>query len=1026
MPTQNEPQTPKKAPNPYKDTLNLPKTDFAMRANAAVREPELQAFWDKAQIYETAQQARREAGAARFLLHDGPPYLSAPNIHIGTALNKILKDIVTRYKTLAGCYSPYVPGFDGHGLPIENAVLKKLLEGKKDAPKGQKYGGLEPAEFRGQCRALALENLDAQTVHFKRLGVWGDWVRDADKANRTGPYCTIDGAFEAEQIRLFGKLWEQGYVYKGLKPVYWDPHDQTALAEAEIEYADHESHSIYVKFPVSDEQEFIADAQKPLFEQLKGASFLIWTTTPWTLPANVALCVHPDFDYVVIETAQWGKLIVAQDLVETVTQEAHLEGVEVVSAPFKGKDLEFLAARHPFLARPSVVLNGEHVTADAGTGVVHTAGGHGKEDYEVVQEYFNRLAEFEEDSLSITNPNAAKVYFEMAIFSVMDEKGAFSFNDAINFLKQHKNAYTSAQEKLSGVFYEKGNLIILEWLQENNCLVFQNKFKHSFPHSWRSHKPVMFRATPQWFINVGKAQRQAHQVVNDVKWIPEAGKNRIAGMVENRSDWCISRQRLWGVPIPAFYETDPLTGAEKLLITPESIERIAQKFELHTSDCWWTMSPEELLADDLQKHTNEKLAPAPGGEADVARVLSKETDIMDVWFDSGVTHTAVVAARKDQLGDLPAELYLEGSDQHRGWFQSSLWTSVMAHGQAPYKTVLTHGFVLDEQGRKMSKSLGNVVDPNSVIKDLGADVLRLWVASVDYTKDVKIGKTTISQQTEVYRKVRNTLKFLLGNLNGYNAQKNPLKTLKLSLLDTYLLQKTDELIAQVTEAFDAFEFHRFHHLLQNFCAIELSSLYCDINKDVLYCDSVTSPRRIAVQAVLWRVTDVLMRLLAPVMPHLAEDIFQNLPQALKPSSESIHLLDWPKAEKQDLASQHPFEHVLALREQVNALLEDARKAGHIGSALEAQVVLNLPESHALAAKIHDDAFLTDLATILIVSQVVTQPAQDASGWTIRSENADVIIQAAQGQKCERCWQFQPEVGQDHTHPALCARCVQAV
>jgi isoleucyl-tRNA synthetase len=936
----------------YKDTLNLPVTGFAMKAGAATREPEIQAQWDAQGVYQ--QVVNRPETAPRFVLHDGPPYLSSENIHIGTALNKILKDIITRYYALMGYRTPYVPGYDGHGLPIENAVVKQLPKGRES---------VTPAELRKLCREFAHKNLKGQEQHFKRLGVWGNWAN---------PYVTIDADFEATQIRLFAEMVKKGYVYKGLKPVYWSTTCETALAEAEVEYADHQSHSIYVTFALPN------TCPNPM---LAGAQFVIWTTTPWTLPSNVALSVHPDFEYVLVTPEdQSQSYIVAKGLLESVTALLGWQN-PVVKHTVKGAELEGLEAQHPFIDRPSVVLTGTHVTLEAGTGIVHTAPGHGLEDYEAVMRY---------------NPKAAK---PLPILSPINHKGVFT---------------EEVGEPFAGLFYAKANLVVVELLQQRQALLHHSTFTHSYPHCWRSGDPVIYRATEQWFISVDKFRQQALDAITQVSWVPARGENRISSMVANRSDWCISRQRVWGVPIPAFYCEK--CGATHL--TDASIERLEGLFREHTSDIWWAWSAAELLGEGHACHTCGHTS------------FTQEMDIMDVWFDSGVTHTAVVEARHDELGHLPADVYLEGSDQHRGWFQSSLLTSVMLHGKAPYKQVVTHGFVLDQDGRKMSKSLGNVIDPNSVISQYGADVLRLWVASVDFTSDVRIGPESIKQLTEVYKKVRNTVRYLMGNLADFVPEQHQLPYEQLSLFDQHILHRLAEVTNQLSDAFKAYEFHKFYQLVQNFCVVDLSALYLDVGKDILYCDAKNSPRRRAIQTVMLHVVQTLVRLVVPVMPHLADDMWTHLthkpidPGCTTPAS-SAQLALWPTPQPQWLnpSVASAMVPLLALRDVVNKQLETPRSQGVIGSALECAISL-VTEDTTLSAALQAQA--DSLAEFFIVSQASTTLTDEPPLSEIQANGLTVKVTRAKGLKCARCWRVLPSVGQFAQHPTLCQRCYTAV
>jgi isoleucyl-tRNA synthetase len=940
----------------YKETLNLPFTPFKMKAGATTREPEIEAFWTTHQVYEKVQAARPKNN--RFLLHDGPPYLSSDKIHIGTALNKILKDIVTKYKAQRGYYSPYVPGYDGHGLPIENAVVKSIKGGR---------AAVSTVELREQCRAFALKNLKGQEVNFKRLGVWGDWEH---------PYLTIDGRYEADQIRLFGKMYEKGYVYKGLKPVYWCPSCETALADAEVEYQDHASESIYIRFPVN-----VPPSTKELpphiLDNWENTAFVIWTTTPWTIPANLGLAVNAEMTYVFLKTASWGMLILAEALLEDFLAKSGITDTEVL-AKTTGHTLENIQARHPLYDRPSPVVLGTHVTAEAGTGVVHTAPGHGHDDYLVGQQY------------------------NLGILSPVNNKGVFT---------------EEAGEGLSGLYYAKGNQVVIDKLKAAGVLLGQNKISHSYPHCWRCHQPVIYRATEQWFISIDCFRQKALDAIKGVSWIPARGEHRITSMVENRSDWCISRQRVWGVPIPVFY----CAGCLEPLITENSIEKVAKLFEQETSDAWWRYEAKTLLNADTA-------CPKCGNTE-----FTKETDIMDVWFDSGTSHTSVVEARSDVLGHLPVELYLEGSDQHRGWFQSSLLTSVAVNEKSPFKAVLTHGFVLDQDGRKMSKSLGNIVDPNDVIQQLGADVLRLWVASVDYTNDVRIGKENLNQLAEVYRKIRNTIRFMMGNLTGFNAVTDRVPYSELSRMDSYILHRLQQIVQSLEEAFDAYEFHRFYQVLQNFCVTELSALYFDTTKDVLYTAPKNSVQRRGVQTVLFELLSTLTPLLVPIMPHLAEDIWLNIPDEHRPlyglpePPISILMVPWPAVNSAYVNEklEQEFTQLLHLKEAVNGRLEFYRHRDDLGSSLEANVLL-YPLKDAIGSLLKHIS-PSELATLFIVSSVTIQDKPLTGFADVFSDSEiEIAIEKSQSPKCIRCWKYLPSVGQAHSHPELCNNCVEAV
>jgi isoleucyl-tRNA synthetase len=938
----------------YKNTLNLPQTDFKMKANAAIREVELQKYWEDETIYEKNIAQRDKT--RKFILHDGPPYLSSDKIHIGTALNKILKDIIIKYKSQSGFYSPYIPGYDGHGLPIENAVVKSIKGGRE---------ALTPEELRKKCREFALKNLKGQETNFKRLGVMGNWEH---------PYITIDAEFESIQVKVFGEMAKKGYVYKGLKPVYWCAECETALAEAEVEYADHKSHSVYVKFGF--EQEEAQKAYKAADLTMNNPLFtIIWTTTPWTLPANLAIALHPRLQYAFVQKNDSKEVyIIAVDLLENFASGAGWEENSYkILGSTTGEKLEYINTRHPFMDRNSLIILGEHVTTEAGTGAVHTAPGHGLEDYEVGTKY------------------------KIGVVSPLTNKGIF----------------TEEAGKFAGLRYNKANEVIIQELQEKNALIAHGEISHSYPHCWRCKKPVIYRATEQWFISVESFRDQTLKAIDEVKWIPVNNYQRIYNMVESRSDWCISRQRAWGVPIPVFY----CSQCNKSILTDETINHVAQIFAKESSDAWSKYSAKELMpADYICSHCGNK-------------EFKKETDIMDVWFDSGVTHAAVVDARKDELCGTPVELYLEGSDQHRGWFQSSLLTSIATKGRAPYKSVLTHGFVLDAQGRKMSKSLGNVIEPQNIVNKYGADVLRLWAASVDYTNDVRIGENTVQQLVEVYKKVRNTCRFLLGNLYDFDPETDLVEYSELGEIDKFALHKLQKLVESVTISFDKYEFYRYYQLIQNFVSVDLSSTYLDIIKDRLYTGGKNSLSRKSCQTVMYKIMQVLTRIFVPVTPHLAEDIWQFVPEKQKEGLESILLSNWPKVKPEFLNEQidTKWNEILNLREAVTKAIEPVRADKKIGSSLETSIfikVINKPDLY----KILKDTE-SELANIFITSQaVLIENGAEPENILNKYEEESFIIYAApaSGEKCERCWKFSGYIGKDPTHKTLCKHCIEAI
>ena len=929
----------------FKDTLNLPQTTLAMRANAAVRELEIQDFWEERKIYEK-NLAQRDIDK-KFVLHDGPPYLSSPKIHIGTALNKILKDIVIKYKSQSGYYAPYVPGYDGHGLPIENAVVKTIDGGRQAVSKYL---------LRLKCREFALRNLHGQEEDFRRLGVWGNW---------SNPYVTISPEIEAEQVRIFGEMYQKGYIEKGLKPVYWCPKCETALAEAEVEYADHTSTAIYVKFEFRE-----VDSLK--MKELAGIQSknkvyaVIWTTTPWTIPSNLAICLNERFEYSLVQYTDEIYLI-ATDLVNAfVADNAFDEKDITILGTVSGKDLENMKTKHPLYDRMSQIILGDHVTLDAGTGCVHTAPGHGLEDWEVCQKY----------GIDVLSPLDAKGY------------------------------WTDEVEDMKGIYYEDGNKVVLERLDAAGALLGHKEISHSYPHCWRCKHPVIYRATPQWFVKVDKFRDEALREISNVQWIPASGEQRISNMVASRTDWCISRQRVWGVPIPVFYCKD----CKEAIVTPATIENLAKIFEKESSDIWVKEEAKYLLPTAFK-------CPHCGGKH-----FLKEKDIMDVWFDSGITHRAVVEKRYKELGHLPVEMYLEGSDQHRGWFQSSLLTAVATSGRAPYMTVLTHGFVLDAEGKKMSKSLGNTVAPQDIIKLYGADVLRLWAASVDYRNDVRIGDTAIKQMVEIFKKMRNTSRFLLGNLYDFDPITDYVFYKDLKAIDKFALHKLNNLIANVTEAFENYEFYKYFQHLQNFAAADLSSFYLDIVKDRLYTAGKKSLSRRACQTVLYEISQALTRMLAPVMPHQAEDIWQNTPEKQRNKLESILLSDWPvtNAKWSNEKIEKEFSKILKLREIVTKAIEPLRADKKIGSSLEVAVYVKGGD-HSLLKH-----YAKELSNIFITSQAeLTDKAPDNVLNEYSEDDYTIYVTAAHGEKCDRCWKYR-ELSDYGEHGRICPECLNAI
>ena len=912
----------------YDQTLNLPTTNFPMRGNLPAREPEMLKHWQEINLYQEVQKSR--AGKPKFILHDGPPYANG-NTHIGHALNKILKDMVVKSKTMDGFDAPYVPGWDTHGLPIETAIIKAQKLNRHE---------IQVTDFRAACAQYAQSFIDIQKEQFIRFGVRGDYDH---------PYVTMTPDYEAAQIRVFGAMAEKGYIYKGLKPVYWCPSCETALAEAEIEYANKRSPSIYVKFAVQDGLGQLPD----------DAHLVIWTTTPWTIPANVAIALGSDFEYSLI-LVQGEKLLLATALVEEVLKAAGLaqENYELVKT-FKGRELEGVVARHPFYDRPSVVILGDHVTLETGTGAVHTATGHGMDDYLVGLKY------------------------DLPILAPLDDKARF----------------TEAAAPFAGIFYAKANPLIVEKLQESGALLASSEIEHQYPHCWRCKNPVIFRATEQWFASIEAFRENMLQEIDRVDWAVSWGKIRLHNMIADRTDWCISRQRTWGVPIPVFYCED----CGETLLNHDTIEHVAGLFEQHGSQIWFEKSASELLPRDQKCHCGSDH-------------FRKETDIMDVWFDSGSSHMAVLKQRPAL--SWPADLYLEGSDQYRGWFNSSLSTSVAVTGQAPYRQVLSHGFIVDGEGRKMSKSLGNGVDPIQVIQQMGADILRLWVASVDYKADVRISQAILRQVAEVYRKIRNTFRFLLGNLNEFSAQDRvPYENLR--SIDRYLLDRLARLSERCQVAYRNYEFHVVYHAVQNFCAVELSSFYLDVMKDTLYVEHAHADKRRAVQTVLYESLHTLVRLVSPILTFTADEVWGEMQDA---QDLSVQMQEWyPLPDKYlqpELAAE--FDQIMALRSVVLQGLETARQDKVIGQSLGARVDLYRVRDMDLIAK-HN----LDLKELFIVSALHVHPNEEnPPTGALVDEAVAVVVSVADGEKCDRCWHIRTDVGNYGVHEHVCPRCAE--
>lgn len=925
----------------YGATLNLPKTSFQMKANLPNKEPKFIKMWQEQEIYFKGIDKDKPS----FILHDGPPYANG-EIHIGHALNKILKDIILKYKRLRGYNAPYIPGWDTHGLPIELKVTEKL---------GSKAKEMTPAEIRELCAEYAKKWVGIQREGFVRLGVLGDWEN---------PYLTLKPEYEAKQLEVFGELYENGYIFKGLKPIYWSPVTETALAEAEIEYKNVSSPSIYVKMK----------ANQDLLDRIgmtEETWVVIWTTTPWTLPANVAISLNPDFEYGVYKTEK-GNLILGKDLAEQAFSAMEIENYELIKE-FVGRDIERTTYQHPFLDRTGLVILGTHVTADAGTGCVHTAPGHGQDDYVVGTRY----------GLPVISP--------------------------IN----HKGVLTEDAGQFAGLFYAKANKEICAYLEGTGDLLKLKMIEHSYPHDWRSKTPVIFRATEQWFVNVegSDIRERALKALDDVTFIPAWGRNRIGSMLETRPDWCISRQRVWGVPIPVFYNV--ATGKE--IFNRDILNRIIEIVKKEGTIAWVKYSAEELIGEELLEKYNLK-----GVE------LRKETNIMDVWFDSGVSHRAVLETRGDLL-HRPADLYLEGSDQHRGWFQTSLLTSIGSTHDAPFKNILTHGFVNDGEGKKMSKSVGNTVVPADVIKVYGADILRLWCASVDYREDVKISDNILKQMAEAYRRVRNTARYILGNSNDFNPNTDKVPYDQLMEIDKWALHKLEVLKRKVTENYDKYEFYNLFQDIHYFAGVDMSAFYLDIIKDRLYTEGTNSIERRSAQTVMTEILVTLTKMIAPILSFTAEEIWETLPEVLK-DKESVLLTDWYKENDEylNLEIENKWVEIIKVRKEANKSLEKARQGKDriIGNSLDAKVML-----HSTDAEIQK--FLVEnrekLELALIVSEVEVVENIDET-FTKGEEATDLYIKVfhAEGEKCERCWKYSKEIGKDPEHPTLCPRCTSVL
>ena len=915
-----------------KETLHLGRTGFPMRGNLPNREGEWQKEWDEKDLY--GQRQKLNEGKPSFVLHDGPPYANG-NIHLGHSLNKISKDIIIRSKSMSGFRAPYVPGWDTHGLPIEQVLAKQGVKRKE----------MDIVEYRKLCHDYALSQVDKQRADFKRLGVSGDWEH---------PYVTLTPDYEAAQIRVFGKMAEKGYIYKGLKPIYWSPSSESSLAEAEIEYHDVKSPSIYVAFKVVDGKDLLDT----------DTSFIIWTTTPWTLPANLGISANPDFDYVQIK-ADGRKFVVAKDLLETVSKEIGWENVEVLQE-FKGEVLDLMTAQHPFYDRTSLLMLGDHVTLDAGTGLVHTAPGHGEEDYIVGKKY----------GLDVLSP--------------LDSRGC----------------YTAEAPGFEGMFYDKANPVVTKMLEENGSLLKLDFFTHSYPHDWRTKKPVIYRATPQWFASIDKFRQDILDEVEKVDWIIPWGKTRLYNMIRDRGDWVISRQRAWGVPLPVFYAENG-----EAILTHETIEHVAELFAEYGSNVWFEREAKDLLPEGFT-HPG-----SPNG------IFTKETDIMDVWFDSGSSHEGVLRNRPELK--FPADMYLEGSDQYRGWFNSSITTSVAINGVAPYKAVLSQGFTLDGEGRKMSKSLGNTIVPETVIKQIGADILRLWVSSVDYESDVRVSMDILAQVSEVYRKIRNTMRFLLANTTDFDPKADRVAYEDLRSVDKYMMVRLNQTIEQIRkEGYDKYNFLHIYRTVVNFLTVDLSSFYLDFAKDVVYIEAADNHERRCMQTVFYDIAVALTKLLTPIIPHTAEEIWGYL----KEEEEYVQLAEFPEVET--FANQEElldmWKAFMDFRDDVLKALEVARNEKLIGKSMEAKVTV-YPNEQVRALL---TALNANLPQLLIISPdfftVSEEGPASAPEAAQKFEDVAILVERAEGHVCDRCRQVKAKLS-DHEHlEHVCEHCAEVI
>lgn len=940
----------------YGKTLHLPQTEFPMRGNLPKKEPKILDFWKENKIYE--KRVKAHEGNKPFILHDGPPYANGL-LHIGHALNKTLKDIIMRYKNMHGYYTPYTPGWDTHGLPIEHAVIKAS---------GLNRHEMDPLELRDKCKDYALDYVGKQREQFKRFGVAADW---------DNPYLTLKKEFEVKQIGVFGEMANKGHIYKGLKTVYWCTHCETALAEAEIEYKDKKSFSIYVKFPYVVKEGNIA---LPEGVNPENAYAVIWTTTPWTIPGNVAIAANRDFVY------QWVKMgedvyLLSRDLLPQVVEAWGVEDYEILGE-CDGADLEFATFKHPMAERTVQILLGDHVTLETGTGLVHTASAHGMEDFMMVQDYNKRL-----------NMN-------IPILGYVDSEGKYI--ESVD-----ENRYGDLAP-LAGLEIHDAEVPVIKILAHNGHLVKKSTLRHQYAHCWRCKNPVIYRATEQWFASVDGFREEALKAIDEqVEWIPSWGRERIYNMVRDRQDWCISRQRAWGVPIPIF-------NCEKChehVITPETVKSVQEAFAKEGSNAWWSHTAKELLPEGFT-------CPHCGHDE-----FTKEKDIMDVWFDSGSSWAGVL---ENKGLPVPCSMYLEGSDQHRGWFNSSLLTGVATMGKAPYNSVLTHGFVVDGKGHKMSKSVGNTVAPSDIIDVYGADVMRLWVSSADYQGDIRLSQKITKQLAEVYRKLRNTFRFLLGNLSGFNPETDQVAYEDMTELDKWALLRLEEVREKVTKAYEEYQFHVMYHAIHNFCTVDLSSIYLDILKDRMYTEKEDALVRRSAQTAIYTILNTLVRMVSPVLVFTAEEVWEYMPK-MAGAEESIHLESWPEAHPEhynaELAAK--WEKLLAIRSELTKFLEVARREKTIGHSLDAKITIYADGDLYQALKAMEEK----LSTFLIVSEVeLVEGVENAPETAQKAEEMALagVVVASEYEKCERCWIHRDSVGQDSEHPTICARCAAAL